>query len=259
VHDGGPEVQKSLYTAAVGMVAVEERQATIANNIANAATSGFRRQQPVQKGFYEVFTNTAHSPAWFDSQPGPGGGARMVETFTDTTAGAFTATDDPLNIALSGPGYIAVSTPAGERFTRAGALTIDVNKQLATADGFPVLGQGSQPIAINGVDVRIADDGSVSVDGQPVTRLRIVEFEDPHMLERQGQNLYRASDAAIGRSADATGTTVHSKMLEMSNVNMPKEMVSMISALRVYEANQKVITTADETLGRLIEQVGAPV
>ncbi|HOT52280.1 MAG TPA: flagellar hook-basal body protein [Candidatus Hydrogenedentes bacterium] len=251
-------MQKSLYTAAVGMVAVEERQAVIANNIANASTTGFRRQQPVQKGFYEILTNTAKRPAWFDSQIGPGGGAQMVETFTDTAAGAFTATDDPLNIALSGPGYLAVSTPSGERFTRAGALTIDVNKQLATSDGFPVMGQGSQPIAINGTDVQIAGDGTVQVDGQAVGKLRLVEFEDPHMLERQGHNLYRASEAALGRSSEASGTTIHSKTLELSNVNMPKEMVSMISALRVYEANQKVIATADETMGRLIEQVGAP-
>ncbi len=252
-------MQKSLYTAAVGMVAIEERQATIANNIANAATVGFRRQQPVQKGFYEVFTNTTRRPAWFDAQTAPGGGAQSVETFTDTSAGALTTTDDPLNVALSGPGFIAVSTPDGERFTRAGALTVDMNQQLVTPDGFPVLGQGSQPIAVKGTSIQIASDGTVNVDNQAVSKLRIVEFEDPHMLERQGQSLYRASDAALKRSADASATTVHSKMLEMSNVNMPKEMVSMILALRVYAANQKVINTAEDTMTRLIEQVGAPV
>lgn len=250
---------KGLYTAAVGMVAVEDSQAAIANNIANAATVGFRRQQPVQKGFYDVFSDTTHRPAWFDAQSAPGGGAKMVETFTDTSAGAFSVTDDPLNVALSGPGFLAVNTPSGERFTRAGALTVNVNKQLATPDGYTIAGQGGQAIAITGSDVTIATDGSITVDGQSAGKLRVVEFEDPHMLEREGQNLYRASEAAMSRSADAVNTTVHSNTLEMSNVNIPKEMVSMILALRVYAAHQKVINTADDTISRLIEQVGTPV
>lgn len=252
-------MQKSLYTAAVGMVAIEERQSAIANNIANASTVGFRRQEPVQKGFYDVFSDTAHRPAWFNMQSAPGGGAQMVETFTDTAAGALAATDNPLNVALCGPGFLVVNTPDGQRYTRAGALTVDTQQQLATPDGFPVLGQGDAPIPVKGSDVEIASDGTVTVDHQPVGKMRLVEFEDPHMLERQGQNMYRASEAAVNRSSDASATTVSDKMLEMSNVNIPKEMVSMILALRIYAANQKVISTAEDTMTRLIEQVGAPV
>jgi len=251
-------VIRGLYAAATGMIAVEDRQSVIANNIANAATVGYRRQEAVQKGFRQVFSKESVSPARFDASSAPGGGVKVVETYTNTQAGPVSGTDDPLNVALQGPGYIAVNTPQGERFTRAGNFIVDSDGQLATSDGYKVQGSGGSPIEIQAGNAVITEDGSIQIGDVTAGKLRVVEFEDPHMLTREGQNLYMASPEATSRSAEATATKVMGKALEMSNVSLPKEMVSMILAVRAYEANQKVINTADETVSRIIDQVGTP-
>jgi len=240
------------------MVAVEDRQAVIADNIANASTVGFRRQEAVQEGFYGVFANKLVSPGRFDRSSAPGGGAKVVETSTSTAAGPIVTTDDPLNVALRGPGFLAVNAPDGERFTRAGNLLVDGDGELATPDGYKVQGEGGGGIEVPPGNVEIMEDGSLKSNGVTSGRLRIVEFEDPHMLARLGEGLYSASPEALARSADATKTDVIGKSLEMSNVNIPKEMISMILALRAYGANQKVISAFSETMSAVIERVGMP-
>ncbi|HUW61316.1 MAG TPA: flagellar hook-basal body protein [Candidatus Bathyarchaeia archaeon] len=247
---------KGLYAAATGLMALEQRQAVIANNISNASTAGFRRQEPVQKGFRGVFLNRMARPGALGRNSAPGGGALFVETFTDTRRGAITTTGDPLTVALEGPGFLAVDTPRGERFTRSGNLAIDTDGQLATPDGYKILAAGGTPLSVGGGKLSIAEDGMVYEDGQEAGQLRVVEFEDDHMLTREGKGLYRASDSAMARSADATNTRVIHEALEMSNVNLPNEMIGMILGLRAYEANQKYINTIDETMGRLIDQIG---
>jgi len=247
---------KGLYGAATGLMALEQRQAVIANNISNASTAGFRRQEPVQKGFYDVFLNRLVRPPLLNANPAPGGGALFVETFTDTRRGTISTTGDPLNLALEGPGFLVVQTPFGERYTRSGALSVDTDGQLTTPDGHKILGAGGTPVDVGGGSLAIGQDGLVYEDGVEAGQLQIVEFEDPHMLMREGASLYRASDAAIARSGEATETRVIHKALEMSNVNLPTEMIGMILGLRAYEANQKYINVMDETMGRLIDHVG---
>ncbi|NIA15435.1 MAG: flagellar hook-basal body complex protein, partial [Nitrospiraceae bacterium] len=218
---------QGLYAAATGMMAVESRQDVIANNIANAATSGFRRQEPVQKGFYEVFTDAMKRPFYFNRSSAPGGGVKLVETFTDTQAGGIATTDNPMNVALSGPGFLMVETPRGERFTRHGAFAVDIDGQLATADGYKVLSTGGTPIDVGEGALSIGRDGTISIDGEAGEQLGIIEFEDPHMLTREGESLYIASEEARQASAPAAQTLVEHKALEMSNVKLPQEMVAL--------------------------------
>lgn len=251
---------QGLYAASSGMVAIEQRQATIANNMANANTIGFKRQSAVDRGFYSYFVRSLRRPMHFDVQQGPGGGVRTDETFTDFNAGIFQKTDDPLNLALRGPGYLVVDTPQGERFTRAGALSIDAQGYLITENGHRLQNAaGGDGIDVGAEAFRIDDRGRVLAGGQVAGRLRVVEFEDLHMLEREGHAMYRASDAALERSGPAAQTTVAHEHLEMSNVQVPREMVNMTLGLRAYAANQRVINAIDETMSRLIDQVGSPV
>lgn len=248
---------EGLYAAATGMRAVGERQAVIANNIANAMTPGFRRQRIIDKGFYQLFLDKMRRPYWVDSVRGPGGGVQTTETFSDFSTGVIKTSGNPLDVALNGPAFIAVETPAGERFTRSGNLTLDAEGRLATPDGFLVMGDGGA-IDARGADVRIGADGAVYVDGRVSGRIRLVEFEDPHMLVREGKNLFRASDAALRRSAPATETEVVPESLELSNVQLPYELIQMTLGIRLYEANQRVIAAIDETASRVIDQVGMP-
>ncbi len=249
---------EGLYAAATGMMATEGRMEVIANNVANASTPGFRRQTAVQNGFYEVLLGKMRHPSWLGRDPGPGGGLRLVETFTDVTGGPVATTGNPLDVALSGPGYVAVTTDNGERFSRNGSFKVDADGHLATADGLKVASQGGGPISVGEGRVEIRPDATVTADGQPVGQIRLVEFKDPHMLTREGESLYRASAEALDQSAEAQDTRIESGFLEMSNVQIPYEMVQMTLGLRTYSANQRVINAFDETMSRVINEVGAP-
>ena len=248
-----------LYAAATGMIAVEHRQAVIANNISNAATPGFKRQLPVDKGFYQLLFQRMRHPFWANRVTGPGGGLQINETFTDHAMGPLMQTGNPLDIALQGPGFIVVNTPAGERLTRNGHLAVDADGRLMTVDGHQVQDINGGGIDAVGGPIMINRDGTVLVDGAPVGRIRIVEFDNPHMLNREGHDMYRPTAAAMEQSIPAADTDVISESLESANVQLPTEMINMILGVRSYEANQRVINSVDETIGRLIDQVGMPL
>lgn len=252
-------MQIALFAAANGMKTLEERQAVVANNVANASTPGFRRQHSIPKGFHSVFLNSRGTVSRYNREEAPGGGVKGVETFTDVTPGVLQKTGNPLDLALIGPGYFVVDTDAGERYTRCGRFMIDSQGMLINEQGYRVQSATGTPLEVQGGAVTIGPDGSVFSDGNPVGQIRLVEFEDVHMLARQGNNLYMASEAAQQRSAAAANTQIEAEALESSNVQIPLEVANMTIALRAYQANQLIITATDETTGRMIEQVGMPV
>lgn len=247
-----------LYTSANGMVALEESQAAMANNIANVSTSGFRRHQPVEIGFYEVFSQSLRRPFAFDTMRAPGGGVKVVETFADPAPGILQGTSNPLDVAIEGPGFFGVDTPGGERFTRDGSFTVDVEGDLATNQGYKVRTIEGRPIEVRGKNIVVDQNGEVRVDGVAAGTIEVIEFDNPQLLRREGENLYRATDQALQASAIASDTIVHQSQLESSNVNLPLEMTNIMLALRAYEANQRAIHAADETMASIIEQVGMP-
>jgi flagellar basal-body rod protein FlgG len=161
-------------------------------------------------------------------------------------------------VALDGPGFLVVNTPQGERFTRDGKFSVDVDGQLSTDEGYKVQGVAGATITVGSGAVEINQDGTVFVDGEAVDRLRRVEFQDPHMLTREGHNLWLANEDAMAQSADAADTAVVPATVELSNVKIPYEMTTMMLAARNYAANQRVINAIDETASRLIDQVGMP-
>ncbi len=250
---------QGLYTAAGGMLAVESRQFSIANNIANAATTGYKRQSPVQLGFYQVFSQSLRRPFHFDIEAAPAGGVKVVETYPDLNGGVLRTTENPLHVALQGPGFFVLDTPRGPRYTRAGDFTADQAGNLATQNGHVVQSVTGHSISVRGGTVIIDREGRVSVDGAPTGQIRVVEFDAPHRLMREGESLYAASDTAAVGMAAAANTIVEQNQLEMSNVNLPREMTMMLLGMRAYEANQRVIQAFDATMGRLIESVGMPL
>ena len=240
------------------MLAMEERQSAVANNIANASTVGFKSHNPVQLGFYEIFSAKLRQPSYFNGQAAPAGGVKIVETHTDLSAGIFQVTDNPLSLALQGPGYFVIDTEHGERFTRGGNFTLDSEGNLVTPNGSMVQTTDGQRMDLRGGEVNVDADGLVSVDGVLAGVVRVVEFEDPRRLERMGENIYSASEAVRGTMIAASGTSVAQNVLESSNVSVPHEMVRMMMGTRAYEANQRAIQSIDTTIGRLIDQVGMP-
>lgn len=249
---------QGLYAAATGMIALEDRQAVIANNIANASTAGYKRQNAIQEGFNEVFLGKLATPQRLNVERGPGGGLKLIHTYTDLAAGPVAVNGNPLNVALQGPGYLAVETPRGERFTRSGVFTVDADGQLATPEGYKVLDSGGSPIDVSGGAVTFDALGFIYVNNQNAGQLRLLEFADPHYLEREGHNLFALAEGAPDTALPAEQTAVIPGAVEGSNVQLPFEMAQMMWGMRAYNANQKVINSVDETVGRLINDVGAP-
>jgi flagellar basal-body rod protein FlgF len=248
-------VIQGVYAAANGMLAVEERQAVIANNIANASTPGFKRQLAVQKGYHEAFYLDGRRPERFDKIVAPGGGIRTIETFSNFGNGVVSTTSNPLDIALAGPGFLKVEGQDGTRFTRNGRMAIADDK-LITLTGETVLSEDDNPIDVSGGMVEFDAQGFVYVNGESRGRLGLVEFEDPHALTREGNTLFRAPQDVIDAAQPAVNTSLLPQSIEASNVELPAEMINMMTALRAYAANQQVIQSVNETVSRMINQVG---
>ena len=191
---------QGMYAAANGMMAVEDRQAVIANNIANASTPGFKRQLAVQKGFYQSFFGNPLSVRQFDLEVAPGGGLKTIETFSNYANGIASPTGNPLDVALIGPGFMRVETPDGERFTRSGRLSVGDGEQLVTLGGYNVLDIEGLPIDVSGGSVKIDGVGNVSVNDEFRAQMSLIEFADPHALQRVGYTLYLASQEALDQS-----------------------------------------------------------
>ena len=216
---------------------------TIAHNLANANTVGFKRR-------ISVFTEgepTGAAPASGPAAP-PAGAAKgragriRGKAFVDFSQGRVIETRRPLDVSLHGKGFFVVETDKGERYTRNGVLRLNGQRQLVDAKGRTVAGEGGPitvPPNVSPVAVEIAQDGRISAGEVNIGKLRIVEFEDPKTLTPVGDCTFRASKRA--KPAPVTNTTVQQGFQEASNVSPVNELVALIKVTRLYEANVKII------------------
>lgn len=259
----GWRMLRGIYTAASGLLANQEQLDITANNIANATTTAFKRDLLVHLAAPNLSISRIEG---MDQVPQPGRplmeaepvgtlstGITDSEVFTDFSAGPLVETGRTLDLAIRGPGFFVVLTPQGLRYTRAGNLTLAADGTLVSAQGFPVMGEQG-PVQIQGGRVEIAPEGLVTVDGEVVERLRLVEFADPQALTKEGGTLYRDDGAAGARPA--TGSTLVSGALEQSNVSTVDELVGLIVNLRQFETGQRAVRAYDETLERTASRVG---
>jgi len=235
-------MDRVIYTAMTGASHALTQQAGMANNMANATTTGFRAEM--------------HA---FRAVPVQGDGessrAFVVDAsvMSDFTPGILQQTGRPLDIAVQGRGFIALLMPDGsEAYTRNGNLAVGANGILQTNNGMPIQG-GNGPLAIPpDTEVAIASDGTVSVVprfGSPnatsvVGRIKLVNPSE-HALARGDDGLFRLQPG-MAEEAGTANVSVVSGFLEGSNVDMAAEMVSMISVARQFEMQMKVISSADE-------------
>lgn len=263
---------RGLYTAAAGMVTEMTRTDTIANNLANANTTGYKRDRALTSEFEPMLLRRINDRTGDDvtsfkgfsvGSEAPvvgelGMGAYTREIATDHTQGNMQTTGNPLDLAISGQGYLTVQTEQGVRYTRSGNLCRAANGQLQTSNGQAVLNQQGRPITLpeNAASVQFGSKGEVYVNRQQVDRLAFVQFDDRRAVLKQGDNLYYAQDGA--QPQPATGS-IQQGMLEGSNVNVITDMVELINNYRVYEANSKAVTTQDAMLDKSVNEVGRSV
>lgn len=233
---------RGIQRLAQDMSAKIVKQELIANNLANATTPGFK----TQRAFRSLLKATVGAT-------GDASEAGSIEAYTSFTQGPIERTHRNLDVAINGEGFFAVDTPYGERYTRCGSFTLTQGGLLATQAGDPVLGAGG-PIPISGHNLTVTPDGKVVVDGDEVDTLRIVTFDSPELLIREG-NMY-AAGGQPGVDADMSQTEVIHAALERSNVSPVDEMVEMISVHRNFEAGQRSIKLQDESARRLMDRSG---
>jgi flagellar basal-body rod protein FlgF len=238
-------MDRLIYTAMTGASQALEQQAVVANNLANASTTGFKAQLAA---FRQV-------PMSFENQSADSTTRTFVLSSTpnaDYSPGAITQTGNPLDVAVQGPGWLAVQTPdGGEAYTRAGNLHVDANGQLVTANNLPVLGN-SGPLSLPpGAQPTIGSDGTISalVPGDPPTAIAVVDQlklvnPEPSTIVRGDDGLYRT---ATGDPADADpSVVVAGGALEGSNVNPVSAMVAMIANARQFQQQTKLMESADQ-------------
>lgn len=249
---------RGLYTSYTGLVNQQNRLDVVSNNLANATTVGYKKEGLTSQSFDAVMAIKVKDTSVGNRNQYIGDmnlGVKVGETYRDYSSGSFRETDETFDLALSGDGFFSVSftNKAGDTsvmYTRDGDFTMTQDGYLVTKDGDYVLGEGG-PIQLptDAANISIERDGTISADGVMVDRLAIVDFEDYNYIEKYGENLYRALDTATQKEPAGQ---VYQGYLEQSNVNVVTEMVEMITISRAFEANQKAMNAADDTLQKTV-------
>lgn len=255
---------RGLYTAYTGMLNEQYRMDIMSNNLANADTVGFKKEGSTSQAYSEVMAvkikDTTENPNTPKRLGNMSLGVKIGETYTDFSQGSLRDTGNTYDLALSGDGFfnIEFTNKAGEtstKYTRAGNFTLTKDGYLTTKDGDYVLGEnGRIQLSTTAGNTVITEDGSIYQDDVLVTKLKITEFEDTNYLTHYGESMWDAKEGAVAN--DATDFGIHQGYVEMSNISVVTEMVNMISIQRQYEANQKLITTYDESLDKSVNQIG---
>ena len=252
---------RALHTAATGMHAQQINIDTIANNIANVNTTGFKSARAeFQDLLYQDLRPAGTASSSSTEYPTGlqlGLGTMPVATARNFAQGDFRQTESPLDLVISGKGFFQVTLPSGETaYTRDGSFHMNQTGSVVTAEGNPLSPAISIPADAQGVV--IGSDGTVSVTqaGQsaatPVGTIQIAMFQNPAGLSAVGRNLLMPSTASGLATAGNPGTNglglLNQGYLEQSNVNVVEEMVNMIIAQRAYEVNSRAVRVADDML-----------
>ena len=255
---------RALYTAATGMQAQQINIDTIANNIANVNTTGFKQgRAEFQDLLYQNIRPAGTASSSSTSYPVGlqlGLGTRPVATDRIYRQGDFRQTENPLDLVVEGKGFFQVRMPSGElAYTRDGSFHVSGQGAVVTADGNPLEPQITIPA--DAQEIVIGTDGTVSVTqagqsaAQQVGTVQLANFQNPSGLNAMGRNLFLPTGASGDAKAGSPGQNglgrINQGFLEQSNVNVVEEMVNMIVAQRAYEVNSKAVRVADDMLSQI--------
>ncbi|HQL01341.1 MAG TPA: flagellar basal-body rod protein FlgF [Smithellaceae bacterium] len=200
----------------------------VANNLANASTTGFKSEHL----YYAMTGRSAQEGASLELGP--------TSTKIDFAQGTLMVTGNTFDLGIEGEGFFTIRTPQGPAYTRNGSFMLNARRELVTAAGDQVMGE-TGPIVVEGDNVQIGADGTIYADENPVGKIRITVFANPHLLTRSSSGRFLDQAQAGGRAA--SDYRIAGGYLEMSNVNSVKEMVSMMEIQRAFETYQKIILT----------------
>jgi flagellar basal-body rod protein FlgG len=257
---------RSLWIAKTGLDAQQTNLDVISHNLANVSTNGYKRQRAV---FEDLLYQNLRQPGAQSTQQTqiPSGlqlgvGVRTVATEHIHAQGSLQKTENPLDLAVNGPGFFQIQMPDGTlAYTRDGAFQRDSTGQMVTSSGYPV--SPAITIPSDAISITISRDGIVSVlqAGQAaptqVGNLQLATFINNGGLQSVGENLYVETASSGTPTPNTPGSNgaglLNQGMVETSNVNVAEELVTMIQTQRAYEMNSKAVSTSDQMLGRLTQ------
>lgn len=255
---------RGLYTSGWSMLAIQKKMDIVSNNIANVSTNGYKKDTLVFESFPSVLTKITKDYNGSSSSSRNIGtmelGNDVGEVFTYYSQGQLAKSDNNLDMAIrdSNNAFFTVSAEdadgnVSEYYTRDGSFTKGSDNSLQTKDGYAVMGENG-PIILDSGAFSVGGDGTILQNDKIVDRLLIRDFIDTTALKKHGNNLVKAD--ANAQTQEFSGT-VQQGFTELSNVNVVREMVDMITVMRSYEANQKVLQAQDGTLDKAVNEVGA--
>ena len=243
---------RGIYTSGLGMTRETKRLDIVSNNLANASTTAFKSDGAVCGTFKKALNDVMVAGSRIDiANYTPD----VVNTYTKFTQGSLYSTGNATDLDISNDdnAFFTVEDDNGNRFyTRDGAFVIDKDNFLVTAQGYKVMGTDGY-ISLDDKEFGVSNLGQVTNGNEVIGNLLITSFENPESLSKIGNNLIEASNESVTRDFEGE---IQQSYLEMSNVNTVSEMVNMIAISRAYEANQKVLQSQDEMLGKAVSDVG---
>jgi flagellar basal-body rod protein FlgG len=260
--------ERALWVAKTGLDAQQTRMAVISNNLANVNTTGFKKSRPIFEDLvYQNIRQVGAQSTQNTQLPSGlqlGTGVRTVATEKLHTQGNIQQTENSLDVAVNGRGFLQILMPNGDiHYTRDGSFKLNSDGQLVTSGGLTV--EPNITIPPDAISITIGRDGTVSVlqPGNPtpsqVGQLQLADFVNPTGLEPIGENLFRESVASgapiVGNPGEDERGSLMQGSLETSNVNVVEELVNMIETQRAYEMNSKAISTTDQMLSFVTQQL----
>ena len=259
----------ALWISKTGLDAQQTNISQISNNLANASTVGYKKGRAI---FEDLLYQNINQPGGQSSADSTlpsglmiGAGAKVVATQKTYTQGSVQTTDNSLDVMIQGRGFFEVQRPDGTTaYTRTGQFSLSSEGTLVTTgEGYAV--QPEIQIPTDAQSITIGSDGQISVQingqqqSQNVGQLTVTDFVNPAGLQAEGENLLLETGASGAPIQGVAGTdgmgTIRQGMLEASNVNPTEELVNLIQAQRVYEMNSKVISSVDEMMSNVTQQL----
>mgnify|MGYP003571055881 CR=1 FL=1 len=243
----GVKMENALLIGLTRQITLKREMAIVANNLANANTTGFKAEQPL---FEEYLMPVAR-----DDSPNKRLSFVLDQGIHRNLAdGGLKTTDNPMDFAISGDGFFKVQTPEGIRYTRNGHFQLDATGRLVTDNGDPLLAEGDAPVFFSPEEtsIEVASDGTISTELGERGKLTVVAFDNPRDMKKTGNNMLETDQPEI----EAQNTRIIQGALESSNVNSIEEMTRMIDVLRSYTSAAKLVEQADEMKRRAIQELG---
>lgn len=258
---------RSLTTAATGMFAQQMNVEVISNNIANATTTGFKRQRAefadlLYQDLRRVGTQSSDSGTIVPAGVQIGVGVKPVAVYRIHEQGNLQMTDNPLDVAIKGRGFFQVDLPDGTTaYTRAGSFKLSNDGTIVTADGFNVVPSITVPADTVSLTINASGQVEATVAGNPTPQLlgqfQLANFVNEAGLDAVGDNLLLETEASGSPTTGNPGSTgfgtLQQNFLETSNVNIVSEITDLITAQRTYEINSKVIQASDDMMGTMTQ------